>query len=257
MRLSEKFDLLEALELAGPAGSAGPEALRALPGVVEIGAEGLAATGHRTGTAAPLPYLFEEGSGLHSPWILPEDGFAGFLGARSYMNGGGYLRGRVLIGRYASIGRRVTIGAGMHGMEGLSTSPALARRAPGAGRERPAVTVIGPDVWIGDGAVVLPGRRIGAGAVVGANAVVTRDVEPYAVVAGAPARPLRRRFDDATCAALLASRWWDLGHERLKRLPLHDVPGLLARLAEEPGEPGEPAPLPTFALLAGAAAPPS
>lgn len=246
MRLSDRFEVLLSR-------TAAPAAEMPLPGLRAIRPDRLAATGHRTGTPPPLPYLFEERSSLNSPWIAPQDGFAGFLGAHSYMNGGGYLRDRVLIGRYASIGRRVTIGAATHELDGLSTSPALAAHPPGLARP-PAVTILESDVWIGDGVVVLPGRRIGTGAVVGANAVVTRDVPPYAVVAGAPARLLRRRFDDSTCEALLASRWWDLPHQRLKRLPLHDVPGLLARLRDEPPEVAE---RPVFALLADPAPPPT
>lgn len=69
--------------------------------------------------------------------------------------------------------------------------------------------VVGNDVWIGNGATILPGVRIGNGAVVSASAVVTRDVPSYAIVAGNPARLVRRRFDDATIAALERIAWWD------------------------------------------------
>jgi phosphonate metabolism protein (transferase hexapeptide repeat family) len=75
--------------------------------------------------------------------------------------------------------------------------------------------VIGNDVWIGHGAVVMPGLAIGHGAVVGANAVVTKDVEPYAIVAGVPARFLRRRFSPEIAQLLIALAWWDWPHERL------------------------------------------
>lgn len=68
---------------------------------------------------------------------------------------------------------------------------------------------IGNDVWIGHGAVVLPGLTVGDGAVIGANAVVTRDVAPYCIVAGSPARLIRRRFEPATAVALTALAWWD------------------------------------------------
>ena len=68
---------------------------------------------------------------------------------------------------------------------------------------------IGHDVWIGHAAVILPGVRIGTGAVVGAAAVVTKDVEPYQVVAGVPARPLRSRFSDTVIDRILRSRWWE------------------------------------------------
>lgn len=212
------------------------------------------ALGHRAAQKPPLPYLFERDSGMQSSWIttLPPERQYSFIGAQSYMNNGGYLRDHVLIGRYCSIGRRVTIGAGMHG---LSTSPSLARRmeAPEEGalrlsQRRPVFTVIESDVWIGDGAVILPGVRLGAGCVIGANSVVTRDAVPYGVLAGAPARLLRRRFDDATCEALLASRWWDRPHGWLKALPLHDIGRVLDRLSAAPPE--EVAPYEAFAVPA-------
>jgi phosphonate metabolism protein (transferase hexapeptide repeat family) len=74
---------------------------------------------------------------------------------------------------------------------------------------------IGHDVWIGHGAVVMPGVSIGNGAVVGANAVVTHDVEPFAIVAGAPARALRRRFADEVCRRIEKLAWWDWPVETL------------------------------------------
>lgn len=75
--------------------------------------------------------------------------------------------------------------------------------------------VIGPDVWIGHGAILMPGVSIGTGAVIGAGAVVTHDVAAYTIVAGVPARPLRRRFSEALEAALLRIAWWDWSKDRL------------------------------------------
>ncbi len=66
---------------------------------------------------------------------------------------------------------------------------------------------VGHDVWIGHGAVVLPGRNIGTGAVVAAGAIVTRDVPTYTIVAGNPARPIRRRFPEDIAARLVALAW--------------------------------------------------
>ncbi|MBC7285213.1 type B chloramphenicol O-acetyltransferase [Hoeflea sp.] len=77
-------------------------------------------------------------------------------------------------------------------------------------------TVIGHDVWIGSEAIIMPGVRIGDGAVVGTRAVVTRDVEPYSIVADNPARTIRRRFDDRLVERLLEMRWWDWPEDELQ-----------------------------------------
>jgi phosphonate metabolism protein (transferase hexapeptide repeat family) len=82
-------------------------------------------------------------------------------------------------------------------------------------RRANACVSIGHDVWIGHGAVVMPGISIGHGAVVGANAVVTADVEPYAIVAGVPARFRRWRFEPETARRLVSLAWWDWEHDRL------------------------------------------
>ena len=79
-------------------------------------------------------------------------------------------------------------------------------------------TVIGNDVWIGQNAVILPGVHIGDGAIIGASSVVGRDVEPYTIVVGNPARPVRKRFDDELIALLLRFRWWDKSVEEIDSL---------------------------------------
>jgi phosphonate metabolism protein (transferase hexapeptide repeat family) len=75
---------------------------------------------------------------------------------------------------------------------------------------------IGHDVWIGHGAIVLPGVTVGNGAVVGAGAVVADDVDPYTVVAGVPAEPVRRRFPEDVAARVEATEWWDWDHDTLR-----------------------------------------
>ena len=92
-------------------------------------------------------------------------------------------------------------------------------------------TVVGNDVWIGYGSTIMPGVRIGDGAIVASCSVVTKDVPPYAIVDGNPADVIRYRFDDATISALLALRWWDWDIEtitaRLGVLCSDDIASLL------------------------------
>jgi phosphonate metabolism protein (transferase hexapeptide repeat family) len=129
------------------------------------------------------------------------------------------------IGKFCSIAAQTRINALEHPLERPTTHKASYRpneyfRYLGVDREfrerrRQARVSVGHDVWIGHGAVVLPGVRIATGAVVGANAVVTRDVAPYAIGAGVPAKPLRQRFADRVAERLLASQWWDFPDGKL------------------------------------------
>jgi acetyltransferase-like isoleucine patch superfamily enzyme len=94
-------------------------------------------------------------------------------------------------------------------------------------------TIIGPDVWIGQGSLIRAGVRIGVGAVIGAGSVVTKDVPPYTVAAGVPCRPIRRRFDDSLCERLVASGWWDFDEERLVALaPFFSNPAAFVEAVE-------------------------
>ena len=77
-------------------------------------------------------------------------------------------------------------------------------------------TVIGNDVWIGTEAIVMPGVRIGHGAVIGTRALVTRDVEPYTIIGGNPGKPIRKRFDEDQITMLLDMAWWDWPEEQLQ-----------------------------------------
>jgi phosphonate metabolism protein (transferase hexapeptide repeat family) len=78
-------------------------------------------------------------------------------------------------------------------------------------------TVIGPDTWLGHGAIIKPEVTVGAGAIVASGAVVTKDVAPYMIVAGVPAKPLRARFAPDVAERMLALAWWDWSHERLRQ----------------------------------------
>lgn len=132
------------------------------------------------------------------------------------------MPGPIRVGRWCSIASTVRSAPINHPMEAITTHPALYERSFGVvdqdiSWDEPLV--IGDDVWIGHNAVILPGcKSIGRGAVVGAGAIVTRDVPAYAIVAGNPAKPLRRRFSDELIAALEESGWWTLDAPGLRRL---------------------------------------
>jgi acetyltransferase-like isoleucine patch superfamily enzyme len=133
---------------------------------------------------------------------------------------------RLAIGRFCSIadGVEILLG-GNHRLDRTTTYPfpAMPRLWPEAagldGRHSSnGDVVIGHDVWLGSQSLVLSGVAIGHGAVVAARAVVTRDVPPYAIVAGNPARLVRYRMSEERIAVLLASRWWDLPEAQIRRL---------------------------------------
>lgn len=103
-------------------------------------------------------------------------------------------------------------------------------------------TVIGNDVWIGSEAIIMPGITIGHGAVIGTRTLVTRDVEPYAIVGGNPAKLIRKRFDEARIAMLLEMAWWDWSDAHLRDamslLTSADIEGLHAHWREHIREEG-------------------
>jgi len=146
---------------------------------------------------------------------------------------------RLVIGSFCSIGTGaafIMAGNQGHRAEWISTfpffwMPEVEAFAGAANGYLPAGdTVIGNDVWIGAEAVILPGVTVGDGAVIGTRALVTKDVAPYAVVGGNPARPIRARFTPERIALLQEMRWWDWPDDRLKAaMPLltsGDVEGL-------------------------------
>lgn len=135
-------------------------------------------------------------------------------------------RDRLVIGRFCSIacGAKFLFTSANHAMKSLSTYPfpiffeewGLNSADVASAWDNRGDIVIGSDVWIGYEAAVLSGVTIGDGAIIGARAVVTKDVPPYTIVGGVPARHIRRRFDEETIARLMALRWWEWPYERIK-----------------------------------------
>ncbi|MCU0819143.1 MAG: CatB-related O-acetyltransferase [Beijerinckiaceae bacterium] len=128
-----------------------------------------------------------------------------------------FVGDRLVIGKFVAIaqGAQFIMNGANHPMGGFSTFPFgtlgfVPGEPYGAEGDPPrGDTLIGNDVWIGREAVIMPGVKIGDGAIIGAHAVVGSNVPPYAIVAGNPARVVRKRFHDDVIARLLAIRWWD------------------------------------------------
>ena len=123
---------------------------------------------------------------------------------------------KLIIGKFCQIatGVRFIMNGSNHAMEGFSTYPfkifggAWAEKDPMKVKNK-GDTIIGNDVWIGNSVTFMPGVRVGDGVIIGTNSLVTKDIAPYTVVGGNPARQIRKRFDDATIDILLQVKWWD------------------------------------------------
>ena len=137
-----------------------------------------------------------------------------------------FIGDKLIIGKFCAIARgvRFIMNGANHKLSGISTYPF---QIFGAGWEKvmPEMedlpykgdTVVENDVWIGYEALIMPGVRIGNGAIVSSRAVVTRDVPAYTIVGGNPAVPLRKRFSDEAIAKLEAAAWWDWPIEKITR----------------------------------------
>ncbi len=142
---------------------------------------------------------------------------------------------RLRIGKFCSIacGAKFLFNCANHSLRSLSTYTfplfydewELDKADVASAWDNKGDIVIGNDVWIGFEAVIMAGVHIGNGAIIGARAVVTKDVAPYTIVGGVPARAIRKRFDDATISRLESLRWWDWPKERIRR----ELPGIMRR----------------------------
>lgn len=132
---------------------------------------------------------------------------------------------KLIIGKFCSIacGAKFLFTSANHKMSSLSTYPfpifyeewGLDAKDIRNAWDNKGDIIIGNDVWIGYEAVIMAGVTIGDGAIIGTRAVVTKDVPPYTIVGGVPAKPIRKRFDDATVERLIKLRWWDWEHEKI------------------------------------------
>ncbi|MDY4964926.1 MAG: CatB-related O-acetyltransferase [Dysosmobacter sp.] len=149
---------------------------------------------------------------------------------------------KLRIGKFCSIacGAKFLFNSANHTLRSLSTYPfpifyeewGLEGKDIRQAWDNKGDIVIGNDVWIGYQAVILAGVTVGDGAIIGSRAVVTRDVPPYTIVGGVPAKPIRKRFDEDTIARLQALRWWDWDQETIRRA----IPAIQAgRLSELEG----------------------
>lgn len=135
---------------------------------------------------------------------------------------------RLIIGKFCSIacGAKFIFTSANHTMASLSTYPFplffeewdTPISEVRTSWDNKGDIVIGNDVWIGYEAVIMSGVHIGDGAIIGTRAVVTKDVEPYTIVGGLPAKPIRKRYSQDTILKLQELRWWDLPDEQIKRL---------------------------------------
>jgi acetyltransferase-like isoleucine patch superfamily enzyme len=146
------------------------------------------------------------------------------LGAYSYVQTNSTIC-NAEIGKFCSIASDVNIGLANHPMHMVSTSPVfydnsqplpkfLTNQCNFTGTL--PRTMIGADVWIGQGAMIKAGVKIGVGAVIGAGALVTKDVAPYIIAAGNPCKPIRLRFSEDIVCRLIASEWWTLNDAQLR-----------------------------------------
>lgn len=178
---------------------------------------------------------------------------AEFIGAFTYFNYNPEIRNVTSVGRFCSIGQNVTAGVAGHTTTAISHHQIFERKQAWAepfwdydsewvyanaekniANEpyRRKKCVIGNDVWIGCNAVILNNVTIGDGAIVAAGAVVTKDVPPYAIVAGVPAKVVRYRFPEADIEKLLELKWWEYGPNVLKGLDISRPEYCLGQLEE-------------------------
>ena len=156
------------------------------------------------------------------------------IGRGTYLRRDVFVDDYTEIGRYCSIANDVIIAASEHPVTNFSTHPISYDVENYPNKE--TKTIIGNDVWLGTRAIIKKGVKIGNGAVVASGAVVTKDVPPYAIVAGVPTKIIKYRFDEDTIKALLETEWWNFPLEKLqdmKNLPIEEALKKLQQIKKE------------------------
>ena len=168
-----------------------------------------------------------------------------YIGGFTYIASGGIIKGCKSIGRFCSIANDVSIGYGNHDVNMISTHPIFVgesdiiwenyshldndwikdnqEKSKTNMCKKNEASTIGNDVWIGKDVFICNGCHVGNGAVIGAKSVVTKDIPPYAIVAGSPAKIIRFRFNIEQIGKLEEIKWWDYGPNILNGLNLYDV----------------------------------
>ncbi len=164
------------------------------------------------------------------------------IDAFTFINSNTIIKRGTIIGKYCSIGKNCEIAAYDHPIDWLSTSvvsyniatyfPDFKDTFKQHKVNRPKITTIGNDVWIGSLVIIKRGITIGDGAIVGGGAVVTKDVPPYAIVGGVPAKILKYRFNDTIINQLLKIKWWHLSYELLSKVDFNNITVAIKQLEQ-------------------------
>ncbi|MDF2964943.1 MAG: hypothetical protein K0Q51_331 [Rickettsiaceae bacterium] len=147
-----------------------------------------------------------------------------------------FMHDKLIIGKFCQIatGVRFIMNGANHAMDGISTYPFKVMGKDWKEADMNVVskgdTIIGNDVWIGNSATIMQGVKVGHGAIIGTNSLVTKEVEPYTIVGGNPAKVIRKRFDEETIEFLLKTAWWNCPVEKitnnLKAITTGDIEAL-------------------------------